>query len=264
MLISILSFSLTLILNSLIPVYATEMEVNNMKNDSISIPSTIADEYKTHSSDNVIFRFYNGYFMLGFAQKETIQELTSNPNYVLEEVYATSFDGITTYKAKRNGMLTDPLNHHSEGNIFCNYALSPNKLFKKLNFSSSDLTINSIYCLDGEPSHDGIYIYFVTNKGDYVYYKEYASAEKEYLFPINEFYDFAKAIADERIQNGDRDGAFKPIEEIYNIANYEITEKNTPILSWLLPLIIFLLITTGCIIGLFLKNSSRQIIKKHN
>lgn len=264
MLISILFFSLALILNSLIPVYATETGDNNMKNDSISIPSTIADEYKTNPSHNVIFRFYNGYFMLGFAQKATIQEIINNPDYVLEEVYATSVDGITMYRAKRNGTLTDPLDHHSEGNIFRNYALSPNKLFKKSTFSSSDLTIDSIYCLDGEPSHDGIYIYFTTNKGDYIYYKEYASAEKEYLFPINEFYDFAKAIADERIQNGALDGAFKPIEEIYNIANYEITEKNTPILSWLLPLIIFLLIAAGCIIGLFLKKSSHLNTIKHN
>lgn len=159
MLISILFFSLALILNSLIPVYATETGDNNMKNDSISIPSTIADEYKTNPSHNVIFRFYNGYFMLGFAQKATIQEIINNPDYVLEEVYATSVDGITMYRAKRNGTLTDPLDHHSEGNIFRNYALSPNKLFKKSTFSSSDLTIDSIYCLDGEPSHDGIYIY---------------------------------------------------------------------------------------------------------
>ena len=70
-------------------------------------------------------------------------------------------------------------------------------------------------------------MYIKTTDGDYVYYKEYYTAETEYLLPIDAFYEFTRAIYNERLQHGYEDGWGPSIEEIYDLEPYKIDISNT-------------------------------------
>ena len=69
---------------------------------------------------------------------------------------------------------------------FYTYTQSPELVF---DFS---VKINKIYCLHGFEDNDNAYIYYETDHGEYILFKEYPKAKDTYLFPLDDFYEFAK------------------------------------------------------------------------
>lgn len=204
------------------------------EHDAVRIDEQSVAKFRNYDSDRII-RIYNGYYMWGFAEGKPIAELLEAP-YVLEEVYfiASPKSGEGIYKVERDGVIQTIHMSYDEGKELHDIIMSHEDLMQR--FVSSDVEIANLYCLDGEPSHDGIYLYFVTNQGDYVYYKESAFLEEEYLFPVQDFYDFAKVIHEARVKNKDGDGWMRPVEELYDLSSYKIdtSTKESGILVWIL------------------------------
>lgn len=108
----------------------------------------------------------------------------------------------------------------SDWSDFYKYAVSQNKVF------GSFVKVNAVYCLDGEPSHDGVYIYYDTDDGQYVLYKSHLSAEKTYLFPISDFYEFSEEVNNERRAKKDLIIGFpSSIEELCDVEDYVLKPK---------------------------------------
>jgi hypothetical protein len=176
-------------------------------------------------------------FMYAFAEKQTIEEIVSG-NCVLSQNIMVMTDSVIKYKVERNERIVT-LRQTTDWSKLYKYAVKPSRILSNI---SPKLEVKNVYCLDGEPSHDGVYIYYSTDKGDYIYYKEYLIAEKEYLFPLNDFYEFASIVQEERNLNKDRDGGGRSIDELYDLGKYEI---KTGLSLWItLPIAILIIIGT--------------------
>lgn len=186
-------------------------------NDSVKIDTEVMNKFKEKESDTVIMLLYNGMFMYAFAEKQTIEEIVSG-NCVLSQNIMVMTDSVIKYKVERNERIVT-LRQTTDWSKLYKYAVKPSRILSNI---SPKLEVKNVYCLDGEPSHDGVYIYYSTDKGDYIYYKEYLIAEKEYLFPLNDFYEFASIVQEERNLNKDRDGGGRSIDELYDLGKYEI------------------------------------------
>ena len=218
------------------PCFAAE---NTEKTDSLQITD---EEYEKFSryENNTLIKLYNGTFMSGFAERLSIEELIDTP-YCIEVYYMVVNNDIENdflYVHERNGKIT-AFNPMSPWELVYKNIVEANDLLSK---QSINATVKNIYCLNGEPSHDGVYIYYVTDRGDYVYYKDDFSDEKEYLFPVKDFYTFADAVNKNRTENGTgirAEGKEISIEEINNAekqinklkAKFEI-KANNPISLW--------------------------------
>ncbi len=190
--------------------------------DSLKISE---DEIKALSLDEgqlVLAKLYCGSFMKEFGEKASVDILTADNN-VQDEVYmiksGTDIYYYHIYDGKPYGI---SISKTESWDDFCNYALKTDEVF------DSSITVKNVYCFNGEQSCDGVYIYYVTDKGDYVLYKEYLIAEKQYLFPVSDFYDFAEKVHAERLKNAYSDsGAYAysggiSVETLYDLKPYEL------------------------------------------
>ena len=246
---------LTLFIIAISFLFIFSMEVLAVNdNDSLKIDSDEAAKFK-YNSDDIIIKIYNGSYMHGFAEKATIDELITS-KYVGEPYYyvLSKSEGYQ-YKVERKGEIGNI--DISDWNKLYKITLSPLNILKTI---SSDIQVQNVYCLDGNPSHDGVYMYFITNKGYYVYYKEYVSAENEYLLPIEKFYDFAIAVYTERKKNSDLGlvGGTKPIEEIFDLEPYKIKNTGTLLNVILWSALSFVLIfALGAVVFIYKKRVKR-------
>ena len=189
--------------------------------DSVNIPP---DEFSSvqESKKDIVVKLYNSSYMKGFSQGKSVEEMISTSLQTVYMVIEQPFKNNITYKAYyKDGKLYD-LAFPTDWSEFYIYAISTDLVF------DSSIKVNKVYCLDGEPSHNGVYIYYETNKGDYVLFKEYLTAEDTYLFPIEDFRDFAKAVCEENERNKGADGGEKNINEIYDLDSYVFHKR----ISW--------------------------------
>ncbi len=137
--------------------------------------------------DNVI-RIYCGSFIDGFANGESISSLTGD-GHVKAQVYMMQgsdgfryvcIDGDETSPPDKN------LEKSLDGNSMYDIVSDPERILP------GDARVENVWCLDGDGDDDGIYIYFATSAGDYVYYKEQKDTGG-YILPAGRFTEFAKA-----------------------------------------------------------------------
>lgn len=165
-------------------------------------PVSLAKDYDSlHMSENevsmlhlpddyVVVKLYSGSYMSKFAAQESIETILqrTTPLYMV-----ISSDAEITYYVIREGesskITTGKISDWSQ---FYKYALSPEKIFGKRK------KVYNVYCLEGEHSYNGVYILFETSKGTYVLYKQFLLADEMYIFPIDEFYQYAAMVQAER------------------------------------------------------------------
>lgn len=177
--------------------------------DSLRIGKTTYEILGGVEGDTVI-RLYHGKFMGGFAAGESISALTGE-DYVTKQVYMTrSRRGRKTYRTISDGRLEETDEVSLDGDCIYNIVKNPGRVF------SGKITIDNIWCLDGDSDERGIYIYFATDKGDYVYYRESADTDAEYLLPYEKFTEFARAVV-----NGPEGGA----DAAYDLSPFLIKEE---------------------------------------
>ncbi len=223
MCVGIASFSINAHANE----YGTDSEnVELSRNDSVVIDD---DEYKLFecSESETLIRVYNGFYMIGFANHETIDELIGD-QYTLNEIYGVIKEESSCIDFNMtlvDGKPTRLMNTLQASAIIPDRILSYQNVFSasKMGFSMGELVVDKIYCLDGTSSANGLYIYYVTNKGDFVYFKQDVGVKEEYLLPLNTFYEFAEMVQQEIMNNSNLNGmgvASLNLHDIFDITDY--------------------------------------------
>lgn len=190
--------------------------------DSLKISNDITDAI-TNSADDVVIRLYNNRYIKRFAERQTISEqIEAVCKYNMEVFMVIEPSGSITYKKRwQDGFSNITARPYSDWSEFYIYAKYPNLIF------DSTVEVTNVYCLDGTPSHEHVYIYYATNEGDYVLFKESLNDEKMYLLPLNDFYDFADAVWSEQKKYLDYEGGGgETIHELYDLEPYEFTPKD--------------------------------------
>ena len=190
-------------------------EDNMKKEDSTTISEEIKKQLALQEDEEVI-RIYNIPLRFAFTEYSNISEVLAG-NEALQIYYAVkSSNGLFEYKAIYDGECHE-FEVYSSNQKALN-AFQNDKIIEKV---SSDIVIYNTYYLSGETNHMGTAIYYETNKGDYVYYNYYELGEGEYLFPIEEFCMYQKAISDERKKYADSYGGVV-INGVWDLSKYDI------------------------------------------
>ena len=165
------------------------------------------------TSDDMVVKLFCGSFMKDFSAQEDITNIVEESEIMYLIVKSS---GEIVYKNYHDGNIVElnPLNRISDWSDFYTYAISSNTVF------DSSVKVNKVYCLNGESSHDGVYIYYDTDEGEYILFKEYLSADESYLFPISDFYEFSAAVYNDRLLHKDADGGGAAIDELFDVENY--------------------------------------------
>lgn len=204
---------------------------------------TIDDETRTLlsvSEDDTVIRVYFGYFMFGFSQRWSLEE-TFNDGWSLKKtsyVIASSGDGgnmeLTTKCLNEGIVMEEPLpNPNGQTSSNAVYATrSAQKFYDMIDETSHILsvlgpfvTVQKTVYMHGYPM-DGVYIYYETNIGDYVYYKNDWVDDEEYLVPLEEFYNFAEVEQEYRSLRVGGSGASTYDLSPYDLSNYKAIPNN--------------------------------------
>jgi hypothetical protein len=186
----------------------------NMKNqlDSFQIEENIQNQIATKNTESVM-RLYNVEITPAFSQYDNIYDILSS-DHVLEICYVTtnSANQYQFFISKGNEMISAP--QYTVNNQALQVCME-HEIIKNVD---DEIVVNNVYYLSGESCHMGTAIYYITNKGNYVYYNHYTIGE--YLFPVAAFCEYQKAVADEMIANGHLDGGVD-LGEIWDLSPYD-------------------------------------------
>lgn len=201
-----------LLLTAIICVASFIMPVAADSTDSLHLNSEEESQLDV-SSDDTVVKLFCGSFMKDFSAQKDITNIVEKSEIMYLIVKSS---GEIVYKNYHNGEIVElnPLNRISDWSDFYTYAISSNSVF------DSSVKVNEVYCLNGESSHDGVYIYYDTNEGDYILFKEYLSADESYLFPISDFYEFSAVVYNDRLLHKDADGGGVAIDELFDLESY--------------------------------------------
>lgn len=218
-----------IIIGILLCVFICQSYVYAAEYDSYNIPDIELNMLQL-SEEEVVIKLYHGMFRRDFAERRTIHELIDENN-ILGEMYMISPNiseeesNYFRYLKISDGTVKGSAIGSLDGaDLFFKYTTKPELLFDSQTFPN--IAIENIYCLDGELSHNGMYIYYVTSQGDYVYYKEYPEAEHEYLFPVKDFYDFAATIQAEIDALPDDMVGGINVSKVYDMTPFEVGRTN--------------------------------------
>lgn len=212
--------SLIMLLATIICAASFILPVAAESTDSLHLSSEEESLLKP-SSDDTVIKLFSGAFMKDFATQEDIPGIVEEPriSYVYmivkksgEIAYYHNYDGEMVKLNSATGL--------SDWSDFYTYAVSPNTVF------DPSVKVNRAYCLDGDRSQDGVYIYYETDHGKYVLFKEYLSADKTYLFPISDFYEISEVVYSNRLLHKDTEGGAPPIDELFDVENYLFQPKS--------------------------------------
>ena len=196
------------LLSSSIGVYAEENLI--VTEDSKIISDAVIDKLNVKDSDEVL-RIYNVPITFVFAEYQDIDSILMSQE-VLEEYYAVKTDDAYTYQIQENDVFAPiSLNNLSA------QAMQMCETGEVTASIATDVIVNNTYYLSGESSHMGTAIYYKTNKGDYVYFIH--SSIGEYLFPIEAFCAYQRAILDEASQYPDRVGSAS-YSQVWDLSPY--------------------------------------------
>lgn len=212
MLKKVILFSLMLgmFFNASVGVYAEENLT--AAEDSKLISDDVLDMLNVQNSAEVL-RIYNVPITFVFSEFEDIDSILMSPE-VLGEYYAVkSSDNTYTYLIEEYGAFV-PLNV-IRTNVQAMQACETGEVTV---YIATDVIVYNTYLLSGESSHMGTAIYYKTNKGDYVYFNH--SSIGEYLFPIEAFCAYQRAILDEASQYPDRVGNAS-YSQVWDLSPYD-------------------------------------------
>lgn len=242
--------SLILLLISIICIISCILPLAADSTDSLHLSSEEESLLDT-SSNELVVKLFSGSFMGDFADREDITSIAAKSRIVY--LIANNYGGVV-YKKNYNGEMVkiDPSSLVYDWSEFYTYAVYPNSVF------DSTVKINEIYCLNGASSHDGVYIYYDTDHGKYVLFKEFLSDDETYLFPISDFYDFAEKVYNNRILHKDYDGVSIPDDLLLEVEDYLLKPKSN--FNWIAPvlIVIFVLVSVGVVLCLLLRRRVKK------
>ncbi len=238
-----------------------ESSANSSDINAFMYPDSLDELISAEPDIQHILHYYNGTFVYWIGQGKTLEELISldSKECAIESLLAYYCDnpkyegGVTVryedgqYEAIGN----------SKGNIFFASEIEENKLLKSQ--IKQEFRIANIVCLSEEASYGAILIYYVTDIGDYVLFKETAESDDVYLFPLAAFRSFAaeyyewlfsKQTVDENgnTKKATEDGP-SDIKSVFGIDRYLIANKtnayrNFPVVILSIIIVIIAVILT--------------------
>ena len=158
--------------------------------DSLKVPVEEAERFRHHPS-LVIIKAYNRNLMYSFYKNQTIDEVLGECLEIDKSYFNASKEGDNAFVRRYNGYQIISAATEvdwSKVNVYKN-VLFPQRVFEK---ASMNVNVKNVYFFYDKLSWYSFYIYYKTDRGDYVYYKPNTWEETEYLFTNEEFYDFSK------------------------------------------------------------------------
>lgn len=214
--------------------------------DSVILDSDEEDSVKKHEYERVI-KAYENFFWLEFAKEKDIYKIVEDSNSNGYFVYSFSNPirafGMTPKRYLRDGEIidhTDSSNTDLKGEFF-KYAIYPEYVL------GPNVCVIETYCLDGQMTGEGCFIYYVTDNGDFVLHKHGVANDDLYLFPAQEIYTIAKSLVDLWHKESENVGLSYPTEVL---SEYKIT----PDIFYLFVSPILLI----CFIPVFIRNKRRK------
>lgn len=178
-----------------------------------------------------IVKVYSGSFLSGFANEATLSSLL-NDGYIEEVQYALwnmknrqydiCYYGFSVTEKEFKKM---PLTRNREmDERWFECAFSYEDIFDST-LATADLDqleVTEKYFFNAGYKTEGVFVYYVTNYGDYIYYLPNPHmTDKAYLLPYEKFCDLAKII----YQNFDSSrgyGGRENIEDLYDLSEYKV------------------------------------------
>lgn len=187
---------------------AISISASQSNDDSFTISEQeyqqIQELYVDDNLDNyIVIKAYGENVIKGFADGKTVYEIAENCNinsarqsYVLiEKKYPDRYIDFQGFAKLDSGEMID-IGKTYYLSYICQYALYGRQLLfspsatQILNLDSHDFEILNTYCFVSDDT-DPVFIYFVTNQGDFVYYSNPWDLKECYILPKDAFYEFA-------------------------------------------------------------------------
>ena len=184
------------------------------ENDSLYIsPRELAQIKLQVGEDSVVKAWLSGAVGL-FADGLSLQEIISPP-YALEAGYIHASKGDPNVRIAyiRNDETFGMEARGVTPKIFFDYICDQPYLFCSTPATNlTDVEVFKLYCILSADAANGVLIYYNTNQGDFVYYLPHEVSQKEYLLPIEAFYEAVAAYKSEmdyeQLHNPDSVGMF--------------------------------------------------------
>ena len=198
--------------------------------DSLSIPQELIDEWTVQynlTEDDYIIKVYKGNFHQEFLSKNTIGEIIQNVTSKYEPEYEIVYAHDEVPEDKTHYTGTHPRN------FLINYLKNGKEALKRIGV---DAEIQKVYYLVTSSGYlVRLYIYYVTDKGDFVLHRIASSDAKTgmsaYLMPVELYWKVAKAMekehdkliaSGEHWMGGDGRNITKEIIEKFELSKYRI------------------------------------------
>lgn len=203
-------------------VYATTAETNKEYASELcpqQIDAAVLDVLELAPTDRVV-KIYNIPIVFAFSSYSTINEVLDS-EYGNREYYAISTaEGTVKYYTVNKWLVPVQLDNDSyfdERNLDTFFSGS---VIKKV---SQEIKVHNVYYLTGETNHEGFALYYQTNMGDYVFFKDSIGNDVRYLMPAAYFHDYMKAVGR---QHGPKNvDGWHPNYKVAGYAHYDI--RNT-------------------------------------
>lgn len=203
--------------------------------DSLTISEEVTEKLNVMPHEHII-RMYHGSIMFAFSKGMKLDDILIDNEMILQEIYmiapivkGSNITVVNSYKAETDGKFhtLSVRGYWHDTDIYMN-VIFPEKVFDK---ASLKVEVENVYLLTEADPHPSAYIYYKTDRGDYVYFRENIAFGKEYLFTADEFYDFAKVVMENETQNcepediksGDNKISY---ENVYDMGKYDLSIMN--------------------------------------
>ncbi len=218
--------------------HLTDKEIEDMQYSQKEIENMIKDEKLAkmlNSGPDTIIKVYSDYVIEYFQEDYSIDEIAElayrKVYYIwphLNEPMDSSkfYPKIRFYSDDETGVKSGVYSNHEERATFAQYAIFPEMIF------GTNIRVHKTYYFY-QGDRDASFIYYNTNKGEYVLYQLYPYHKDLYLIPFSDFYALQKDLWNLRMEWGGKDGMML-MTDVCDMSKYLITPKEyKPSLPWL-------------------------------
>ncbi len=159
--------------------------------DSRNIPQEVLELADPNETD-VLFRYYRTAIVLAFGESDTIEEVFSSgyvhsiPFYALETETSRT---LIYLKDNETYTVIEPTDR--DGN-WPSSTFQEHRTGEAIRTVSPDIVIESMYYINGENDMTGTAIYYKTDLGDYVFFRDYSFGDL--LFSAEAFFEYQAVV----------------------------------------------------------------------
>ena len=232
--------------------------------DSVNISEQELDLLKSEENDKTVKVFDLKNIYTELSEEKQLSEALQKDSFYL--VLQDSEYAYIQHVSENGPVISDPGTRAEYLYNFFTLALYPEKVF------DSSVKVKEVYCFASSyysgsgPYGNDYYIYYKTNKGDFVVFNEYSDrkCENVYVLPINDFRALSKQLLDYVQANPTLMGGVT-LKTVADLKPYEVATEEKTEFQWWIPLSI----AGGAVIGacagslitvaVFKKKESQQV-----